>query len=125
MRKLCNACKETKEESEFYRRKDTVTGLKGTCKTCDLLVKAKYRKSEKGMDVARKSTYRSISKSPLERKARTAVANAIATGKLKKQPCFMCGLEKAEAHHADYNNPLGVTWLCRQHHIEAHNLVRS
>jgi hypothetical protein len=41
-------------------------------------------------------------------------------GDLSPLPCFTCG-EKAEAHHASYALPLGVTWLCKQHHEEVHH----
>ena len=45
---------------------------------------------------------------------------AIARGKVHKQPCEICGMEPAEAHHDDYNNPLKVRWLCKKHHVEWH-----
>lgn len=45
---------------------------------------------------------------------------AIKRGKLVKKPCEICGAEKAEAHHDDYNKPLEVRWLCKKHHTEWH-----
>ena len=48
------------------------------------------------------------------------VANAIVSGRLAKNPCEICGAEKAEAHHDDYNKPLEVRWLCKTHHTEWH-----
>lgn len=42
------------------------------------------------------------------------------TDKLTKQSCQICGAEKAEAHHCDYNKPLEVMWLCKKHHVEWH-----
>lgn len=45
---------------------------------------------------------------------------AIAAGRLGKQPCEVCGNPIVDAHHDDYSNPLGVRWLCRQHHAEHH-----
>lgn len=45
---------------------------------------------------------------------------AIARGKVHKQPCEICGVEPAEAHHDDYNKPLEVRWLCKNHHSEWH-----
>lgn len=58
----------------------------------------------------------------LRRRANNVVANAIKTGKLTPEPCFICG-EKAHAHHPDYSRPLSVTWLCPEHHKAAHRIV--
>lgn len=45
----------------------------------------------------------------------------IVRGKIKKQPCELCGSKKSEAHHTDYDNPRQVRWLCRKHHLAEHN----
>lgn len=37
-------------------------------------------------------------------------------GKLRPQPCEVCGETKVEKHHDDYSKPLQVRWLCRTHH---------
>lgn len=55
----------------------------------------------------------------LMHKARYSVAHAIRSGRLKVMSCEICGL-KAQAHHDDYNKPLEVRWLCRDHHVEWH-----
>lgn len=55
----------------------------------------------------------------MRRKAQVAVGNAIRDGKLKRQPCFICG-DTAEAHHPDYSAPLAVSWLCSEHHAQTH-----
>ena len=56
-----------------------------------------------------------------ERKAQSLLWKAIDRGKIVRQPCEVCGCEKADAHHQDYNKPLEVIWLCRKHHKEWHN----
>lgn len=53
--------------------------------------------------------------------ARAITASAIARGELVRQPCEVCGAEKADAHHPDYSKPLDVMWLCRAHHIAEHH----
>lgn len=54
-------------------------------------------------------------------KARSAVALAVAAGRLLKGPCAKCGTsERVEGHHEDYDKPLEVIWLCRPHHNELH-----
>jgi len=55
---------------------------------------------------------------PLQHAAHQAVAKALKSGKLIPELCW-CG-KKGEAHHEDYNKPLEVEWMCRQHHMEHH-----
>ena len=57
-------------------------------------------------------------------KANAAVNNAVRDGRLKRQPCWVCG-ENAVAHHPDYSAPLDVVWLCQAHYMQAHALVRA
>lgn len=49
----------------------------------------------------------------------------IERGKLLRQPCVVCGSEQVEPHHHDYDKPLDVTWLCREHHLEHHASLDS
>ena len=60
------------------------------------------------------------SHNPEKCKARATINNAIAAGKLKRQPCSICNNLKAQAHHPDYSKPLEIIWLCRQHHKQLH-----
>lgn len=55
-------------------------------------------------------------------KARAYLNVYISRGKIKKGVCF-CGETKVEAHHADYDKPLEVTWLCRKHHLSTHDHI--
>jgi hypothetical protein len=55
-----------------------------------------------------------------KQKAHGLVSKAIREGRIKRQPCNVCGAKKAVAHHHDYNKPLEVQWLCRAHHAVAH-----
>jgi hypothetical protein len=49
------------------------------------------------------------------------VLGAIKTGKLKRQPCEVCGsTENIHGHHDDYEKPLEVRWLCARHHRIEH-----
>ena len=54
------------------------------------------------------------------KKVRMLTRYAVRSGKLYEQPCEVCGENKVEAHHDDYNKPLEVRWLCRKHHDEHH-----
>lgn len=53
-------------------------------------------------------------------KARCDLNHAVRDGKVSKEPCKICGSNKSEAHHQDYNKPLEVIWLCFNHHREFH-----
>lgn len=50
------------------------------------------------------------------------VARALAKGIITKTVCMVCGNPNVEAHHADYDQPLSVVWLCAIHHRECHPL---
>ena len=55
--------------------------------------------------------------------ARTAVHNAVRDGRLKREPCKVCGSRRVQGHHEDYSKPLDVVWLCFRHHMETHGKV--
>ncbi len=66
-----------------------------------------------------------IERNPEKRKAHDAVAYAVRSGKLVRQPCEVCGATgRIHAHHDDYTKPLEVRWLCRNHHAEKHSTPR-
>ena len=58
-------------------------------------------------------------------KREALVAKAIKEGRLKRQPCIICGLENAEAHHPDYSKILEVVFLCPVHHLKFHSFLRK
>lgn len=62
---------------------------------------------------------------PLKRAANIIVGNALAGGRLIRQPCERCGDAKAQAHHEDYTKPLDVIWLCKAHHGERHREINE
>jgi hypothetical protein len=50
---------------------------------------------------------------------RAATAKLIRQGKLKRQPCEICGARKTLVHHIDYGDPEHIKWLCKRHKSEA------
>ena len=52
--------------------------------------------------------------------AHVALHSAIKRGLVVPQPCEVCGVEPAEAHHPDYHRPMDVRWFCRLHHKAEH-----
>lgn len=82
-----------------------------------------YQRSEKGRAVRRATYLRQRARNPDAFRARCAVARALLSGKLKRQPCATCGAERADAHHhRGYarNHALDVIWLCKHCHIIEH-----
>ncbi len=71
-----------------------------------------------GWNVEKNRLYKS--RHPLKAKAHKTVENHLKAGTLQRGPCEQCGVEKAEAHHDDYSQPLKVRWLCRKHHLDWH-----
>lgn len=62
---------------------------------------------------------------PNKKYAQGVVARAVISGKIVRLPCFVCGEEKTEGHHPNYDAPTEVIWLCDKHHKETHVLARS
>ena len=56
-----------------------------------------------------------------KRRVHGKVQNAIKRGELRRQPCAVCGAPNAHGHHADYNKPLEVMFLCQLHHDQIHH----
>ena len=66
-----------------------------------------------------------------KRAVRQAVYWAVRTGLIpKKTACERCGVAasatvRLHAHHADYDRPLAVVWLCTLCHGDVHRLTRA
>ena len=56
----------------------------------------------------------------IKRLARATLQKAIKEGTVVRKPCTVCGNEKSEGHHEDYNKPLEVIWLCSECHLKIH-----
>ena len=126
--------------SDFYAHAQMADGHLNKCKQCAKADIKKHRQEQwekvRAYDRFRASqphrvasrqriTGEYVAKYPGRRKANNAVNNALRDGRLKKQPCLVCGEEKAVAHHPDYSRPLDVVWLCQPHHMQAHALVNA
>ena len=55
--------------------------------------------------------------------SRTKLNQAIASGKIVRKPCEVCGEIKSEGHHVDYDLPFDVMWLCKKHHVAEHKRI--
>lgn len=81
----------------------------------------------KRYETDRRARRRHEAKYPEKAAARDAVQRALRSGRLVRQPCFVCGAQhgnpdnhggivKVEGHHPDYKHPLEVQWVCSLHH---------
>ena len=83
------------------------------------------QKTEKGKLLHSEANKRYRDKYKNRAAAHTIFRNAVRDGKIIGQCCFVCGDEKAEGHHPDYDRPLDVTWLCMKHHKEVHKMTND
>lgn len=136
MTKTCFKCNRTLDVECFYRHPRMTDGRLGKCKECTRGdVQANYRRNRKHYEqyehIRNKKEKRREDKKEYQRRsrmkdnrlrdnARMKTLRAIASGRLKRLECEICGNPKTEAHHADYTRPLDVQWLCRKHHLEQH-----
>lgn len=57
--------------------------------------------------------------------AEQKLERAVVSGTVNKKPCKICGSNKSEAHHPNYQKPLDVIWLCDLHHKNEHKRLRE
>lgn len=137
--KTCFKCQESKPLTEFYKHPAMGDGLLGKCKECTKSDAKehraanldKYRQYDREraslphrMELAKRVHAEWKQDYPERRAAHMKVLYALRSGKLERQPCWICGA-KAEAHHPDYSMPLDVVWLCPSHHKQAHAQARE
>lgn len=133
--KTCFKCQAEQPLSAFYKHKQMADGHLNKCKSCtkadawhhrnDNIEKVRAYDRERGKTPERLARGTAVTAAyrlqfPERYRANSAVANALKRGALAKQPCFCCGVDEVEAHHADYSRPLDVVWLCPAHHKEIH-----
>jgi DNA repair exonuclease SbcCD ATPase subunit len=131
--KTCFKCLSVKPLDEFYRHPFMADGHLNKCKECTKRDANEHRQRNleriREYDKLRSALpHRKEQLRELQRRgvalgrvrASVAVGRAIRKGTIRKQPCHVCGAEKAEAHHTHYSHPLEVVWLCRSHHVQLH-----
>lgn len=133
--KTCILCNTEKPLTEFYRHPQMADGRLGRCKECHKeAVRLNYRANKPKYQLYDQARAKTPSRKamlleyqrqrrqrfPMKAVAWNAVNNAVRDGRLKRQPCEVCGATEVEAHHPDYSRPLDVRWLCFKHHRETH-----
>jgi hypothetical protein len=146
--KECFKCHIVKPLSEYYKHPGTTDGHLGKCKTCTKTDVHKHRDenlekiqaydrkrgnrqgpeywTSEAYKVSHTKAVRNYrKKNPNRLVAYNAVSEALELGDLVKKACEVCGAEKSEAHHEDYDKPLEVNWLCDRHHKDLHKKKRG
>lgn len=135
--KKCFKCGKIKPLEDFYANAGMLDGHLNKCKDCikaysrkyymDNIVhyqqydRLRYATEQRKIDMRR--NHKNIPKERIV--AMHKVSNALRDGRIKKEPCSICGSNiNIQAHHSDYSKPLDVVWLCfRCHRIYAHGHV--
>lgn len=127
-KKVCSRCKQTfpRDLEHFHRNRSNNDGLGTYCKVCA----RQYVKHKTQTDADYKSkqseySTRSMAKHSRRHACRLITRKAIDGGLLVRQPCEVCGITPANAHHDDYDRPLDVRWLCVRHHAALHVAERN
>lgn len=133
--KTCFKCQQSKPIDDFYRHPRMGDGRLGKCKSCTRSdvsanrlaniesIRAYDRARAKDPERARYSAEISKRWRAQDRRicaAHSAVARAIRSGAIRRDPCERCGRVDSHAHHESYNRKLDVTWLCQPCHKQRH-----
>ena len=148
--KACKLCGEVKNESEFFPSKSSKGGLMARCRKC--VSKKSYESRKRRLtemlpqqvaDVKRRHSLATVlyfrrypekalaaaqryrEKNRVRINAAQKLSYAVKIGHVVREPCCVCGAEKAYGHHADYDQPLQVIWLCREHKREVQRLAKA
>lgn len=134
--KTCSQCKEVKPVAEFADNKNGEYRYKrSNCKSCTNIYGRDYRiknktilaekdrardqtPERKAYHVKRRRKWQLLNKE--KRECHWRLLCAVKMGRIKKDPCEICGEIKVDGHHDDYSKPLEVRWLCRLHHNQLH-----
>lgn len=134
--KQCFKCDAVLPIVNFYKHPYMADGHLNKCKACtrydvrqNRVARLDYYQAydrERSKKPQRLETLRkSQARHPEKQWARMTLHNAVARGKIVKQPCEQCGNPRTDAHHYDYTKPLEVAWLCRKHHMAVHRLTEN
>lgn len=79
-----------------------------------------YRNTEIGKLVSKKGVSLYKKRHPEKHSAHQKIYRAIKSGKIQKEPCWVCGDINSHGHHSNYFLPYSVIWVCKKHHSMIH-----
>ena len=134
--KKCFKCGAEKPLTSFYKHTRMADGHVNKCKECNKrdvrenrlaklgyyreYDKMRWQNDQRRRQVQYERTRQWNEEHPEKYRAHYAVTNAVRDGRLKKEPCEVCGAAFTHGHHDDYTKPLDVRWLCPSHHRQLH-----
>lgn len=133
--KTCKQCHLELPEAEFYSHPQTVDKLMAVCKRCHkqnainrrvnnienvLAYDHERNQTQERKDYVSNRIKQDRLLNPQKYKARNWVNNALRDGRIKREPCKLCGNPNAQAHHHNYDDPTNFDWLCFRCHREVH-----
>ncbi len=136
--KKCKQCGETKPIWEFYKHPDMLDGHLNICKTCKRLYAHYYGRTPQGRENDKSRNHKLKRRqqvvrwgrqyrqeNPQRYHANGKLNSAVEHGKiLRPNLCSKCNSSgKIEGHHADYDKPLEVMWLCTACHRKEHRVI--
>jgi len=108
--KLCAMCNKTYVPVRYFAKRKSYP----YCNPCHAAHQREWRKANPlSPEARRKDNCRSYAGVYLRR------------GKIKREPCKVCGSHKSQMHHPDYDKPLEVEWMCRPCHLLEHHIERN
>lgn len=137
--KACSVCGKAKTADGFQKRLASHDGLTAACKEClHERDRKRYPKEAErrglwyklystghGRAEAVAARARWDARNADKKAARGILARALKAGRIKRQPCEVCGSdERIHGHHDDYALPLQVKWLCAAHHRLLHKTAK-
>lgn len=131
----CYKCKQEKDLTEFYKDKNSKSGLMSKCKSCSIAYGKEYsarfphwrRESQKASRL--RAAWNYIRKNPGKVRARKKVQEAVKIGRIiKPLNCEKCTETRIHAHHYlgyEGDHWKDIQWFCYKHHNEAHRLMEA
>lgn len=139
--KICPKCGESKPVTEFRKDSGRADGLQSYCKPCHSASSREWERNnrdkvraarriwvQQNRDKVKEQGLRARSRhSTRERSAWRKLDRAVQAGTVvRPEECSECGAPGIpDGHHADYDRPLDVIWLCRACHKDLHRIERA
>lgn len=130
----CSSCGHYRDVSLFNKNSSCERGYDFYCKECRKKTTRKYYIKHRDQSLAKSKKYAKDNQdkineaerrryNPHKQKARNTLVWAVIRGEMiRADKCSHCGSDTyIVGHHADYDKPLDVTWLCRDCHIALHH----